>query len=45
MERSTVSGAAPLGESGTMPSAALAVATTTRARASQRAWAVDSAMG
>src|SRR6266508_3970622 len=44
-ERSTVSGTAPLGESGTRPSAALAVATTTRARAARRAWAVDLAMG
>jgi hypothetical protein len=45
IERITVSGDAPLGESGTRPSAALAVATTTRARAARRAWAVDSAMG
>jgi hypothetical protein len=45
IERSTVSGAAPLRESGTRPSTALAVTTTTRARAALRAWAVDSAMG
>jgi hypothetical protein len=45
IERSTVSGAAPLGDSGTRPSAALAVTTTTKARAALRAWAVDSAMG
>jgi hypothetical protein len=45
MERSTVSGAARLGESGTRPSTALAVTTTTRARAALRAWAADSAMG
>src|SRR5512132_2300777 len=45
MERSTVSGAALLGENGTRPSTALAVTTTTRARAARRAWAVDSAMG
>ena len=45
MERSTVSGAALLGETGRRPSTALAVTTTTRARAARRAWAVDLAMG
>jgi hypothetical protein len=44
-ERSTVSGAAPLGVNGTRPSAALAVTKTTRARAALRAWVVDSTMG